>query len=99
MGIRTREVSTTRAKISYYFMLVQNRILTAEPLRARRIYFLFGGGRYRQTRTCSCRAFLGPLAVGKYLASVPAGRRFLIPSLSPDGIRKNSHSGLSATQR
>jgi len=24
-------------------MLVQNRILTAEPLRALRIYFLFGG--------------------------------------------------------
>jgi hypothetical protein len=43
MGIRTREVSTTRAKIPYYFMLVQNRILAAEPLRARRIYFLFGG--------------------------------------------------------
>jgi hypothetical protein len=26
-----------------HIILVQNRILTAEPLRARRIYFLFGG--------------------------------------------------------
>jgi len=29
--------------IGIYLMLVQNRILTAEPLRALRIYFLFGG--------------------------------------------------------
>ena len=95
-------------------MLVQNRILTAEPLRALRVYFFVWQGDIAKQKPVLAEgsAFLGPSAVWKYLVSVPAGRRFLIPSPSPacadeaatarrrpDGIRKNPHSALSATQR
>jgi len=52
-GVPTSMKLSRRFNILHY-MLVQNRILTAEPLRALRIYFLFGG-EYRQTKTCSYR--------------------------------------------
>jgi hypothetical protein len=83
-------------------MLVQNRILTAEPPRTRRTYFLFGGEPFDRLKALSKvetiakqrpvlvvqSAFLGPFSTGKYLRAVPAGMRFLIQAPSPDWIRK-----------
>ena len=79
-------------------MLVQHRILTAEPQRAQMIFCLAGS--HRQTKTCSYRKIgVLPFAIRKCLGSDPVGMRVLIQSPSPDWIRKKSHSAISAVLR
>jgi hypothetical protein len=82
--------------------LVQNKFLTAEPPRAQRSIFLFGGEippNKKPSHQTEMMILSSPEASKRSLNAISKARGVLIRSPSPDQIRKKSPSALSAAPR